>query len=51
MLFLYSENYFNIFKMQQKYHVGNIENWNPLLAVVLLSHDWMKSCSTKETSL
>ena len=37
--------------MQQKFKVGNIENSNPLLAIVLLSHDWMKSCSTKEALL
>ena len=37
--------------MQQKYHVGNIENSNLLMATVLLYHDWMKSCSTKEISL
>ena len=37
--------------MQQKFNVGNIENPHLLLAIVLRSHDWMKSCSTKETSL
>ena len=28
-----------------------IENSNPFLAIVLLSRDWMKSCSTKGTLL
>ena len=32
--------------MQQKFYVGNIENSNPLLAVVLLSRDWKRCFET-----
>ena len=37
--------------MQQNFYVGNMENYKPFLVIVLESHDWIKTCNTKEISL